>query len=85
MKIYAFALVICFLYSTTFITAKPFIGGINPYVVCRLNHCDFSHRPVCGSNGQMYVNKCELDYASCKSGGRISWDISGRSCGIQFP
>ncbi|XP_017272968.1 follistatin-related protein 5 isoform X1 [Kryptolebias marmoratus] len=40
---------------------------------CRcLDHCKPHYKPVCGSDGKLYQNHCELHRASCLSGQRIT-------------
>ncbi|XP_028398791.1 turripeptide Lol9.1-like [Dendronephthya gigantea] len=76
MKVYALALVIFFLCTTTFVTAKPFFPGLgcNPI-------CPAIGSPVCGTDGEEYGNKCLLAYASCVSGGIIQ-EARPESCGL---
>lgn len=37
-----------------------------------LDHCKPHYKPVCGSDGKLYQNHCELHRASCLQGHRIT-------------
>lgn len=37
-----------------------------------LDHCKPHYKPVCGSDGKLYQNHCELHRASCLKGFRIT-------------
>ncbi|KAK9521574.1 hypothetical protein VZT92_020133 [Zoarces viviparus] len=62
-----------------------------------LDHCKPHYKPVCGSDGKLYQNHCELHRASCLKGhkitimhseecfykGKSSCDLSRMVCALQ--
>ena len=42
--------------------------------------CPRTYKPVCGSDGRTYANECLLNFASCKSGGKIKKVSDGECC-----
>lgn len=42
-----------------------------------INHCNTHKRPVCGSNGRMYRNHCELHRDACLTGNKIHVEQDG--------
>merc|ERR1719391_1504619 len=39
--------------------------------------CTSEYNPVCGSDGKTHINKCELEKATCTSGGKIKLQHDG--------
>uniref|UniRef100_T1JHP9 Kazal-like domain-containing protein n=1 Tax=Strigamia maritima TaxID=126957 RepID=T1JHP9_STRMM len=56
-----------------------FACGGNQQFNCQTN-CPSVFSPVCGTDGRMYSNRCQLNVANCQSNGRIRLDPTRACC-----